>query len=87
MSFLNNVCLLMFLQDQPWSAQDERQIRGRVHRQPQSKIVRCYHILADETSDIILSSMASGKKTMMEAFLEKDAGKGAPAHTASTQAF
>jgi SNF2 family DNA or RNA helicase len=64
------------LQDQPWSAQDERQIRGRAHRQPQTKVVKCFHILADGTADIVLSYMAGGKKTMMETFLEKDAGKG-----------
>ncbi|RXW13276.1 hypothetical protein EST38_g12578 [Candolleomyces aberdarensis] len=57
--------------DQPWSAQDERQIRGRAHRQPQSRVVTCYHLLAAETADIALSSMAGGKKEMLETFLSR----------------
>jgi hypothetical protein len=71
-----SVFFLINTQDQPWSAQDERQICGRAHRQPQKKEVHCYHLLADETSDIILSSLARGKKDMMEAFLQKQAGQG-----------
>lgn len=63
-------------QDQPWSAQDERQIRGRAHRQPQTREVRCYHLLANDTADIILSGLARGKRDMMEAFLKKETGQG-----------
>jgi len=62
------------MQDQPWSAQDERQIRGRVHRQPQKKPVTVYHLLANETADIILSAMARGKHDMLEAFLSNGTG-------------
>jgi len=65
-----------FLKDQPWSAQDERQIRGRAHRQPQKKEVYCYHLLARDTADVILSAMARGKRTMMETFLSKESGQG-----------
>ncbi|RDB15031.1 Protein CHROMATIN REMODELING 5 [Hypsizygus marmoreus] len=72
---LTEASVIIFL-DQPWSAQDERQIRGRAYRQPQKKVVRCYHILADETADIILSSLARGKHDMLEAFLRKDSGNG-----------
>lgn len=63
-------------QDQPWSAQDEQQCWGRLHRQPQNKVVRCYHLLAKDTADIILYGLARGKKDMMQAFLSKGAGKG-----------
>lgn len=63
--------------DQPWSAQDERQIRGRAHRQPQKKEVICYHLLAEGTADMLLSGMAHGKHDMLEAFLSEGAGRGA----------
>ncbi|TFK59812.1 hypothetical protein BDN72DRAFT_780239 [Pluteus cervinus] len=72
---LSAASVVIFL-DQPWSAQDERQIKGRAHRQPQKKEVRTYHLLAQDTADIILSGLARGKKDMMEAFLSKSQGKG-----------
>lgn len=64
------------MQDQPWSAQDERQIRGRAHRQPQKKEVLVIHLLANNTADIVLSGMARGKHDMLEAFLSKKANQG-----------
>jgi SNF2 family DNA or RNA helicase len=64
------------MQDQPWSAQDERQIRGRAHRQPQQKEVLVYHLLANDTADIVLSGMARGKHDMLEAFLSKQSNQG-----------
>ncbi|KAF8889787.1 P-loop containing nucleoside triphosphate hydrolase protein [Infundibulicybe gibba] len=64
------------LLDQPWSAQDERQIRGRAHRQPQKKTVHVYHLLADNTTDILLSGMAQGKQELLEAFLNQKSGAG-----------
>jgi hypothetical protein len=51
-------------------------MRGRVHRQPQKHKVVCIHLLAIDTSDIIVDGMAQGKRDMMDAFLSKDAGKG-----------
>lgn len=36
----------------------------------------CYHLLADETADILLAGLARDKQDMMEAFLEKDRGQG-----------
>lgn len=63
-------------QDQPWSAQDERQIRGRVHRIPQNQVVKCYHVLGMGTADMILSDQARGKRDMMEAFLSEKRGQG-----------
>ena len=68
--------LIQVFKDQPWSAQDERQIRGRAHRQPQKKEVFCYHLLARDTADVILSAMARGKRTMLETFLGKKSGQG-----------
>jgi hypothetical protein len=68
--------LTTFGQDQTWSSQDERQIDGRVWRQPQDKNVIIYHVLADQTSDIMLSGMASTKRDMLDAFLDKNTGEG-----------
>lgn len=64
------------MQDQPWSAQDERQIRGRAHRQPQKKEVLIIHLLANNTADIVLSGLARGKHDMLEAFLSKESNNG-----------
>jgi hypothetical protein len=64
-------------QDQCWSAQDERQIRGRCHRQPQEKIVYAIHLLANNSTDLLLSGIALNKKDMYEAFVNKELGKGA----------
>ena len=33
-------------------------------------------MLADETADVILASLARGKQDMMEAFLQKERGRG-----------
>lgn len=62
--------------DQPWSAQDERQIRGRAHRQPQKQIVKAIHLLAGDSSDLLMNDMAKGKKDMFEAFVNKELGQG-----------
>ncbi|KAG7093167.1 hypothetical protein E1B28_006856 [Marasmius oreades] len=61
--------------DQTWSSQDERQIRGRAHRQPQRKVVIVIHLLANDTTDILMNNMASQKRDMFEAFVNKDMGK------------
>jgi SNF2 family DNA or RNA helicase len=63
-------------QTQPWSAQDERQIRGRAHRQPQKNTVKAIHILAGDSSDLIMNDMALRKKDMFSAFVNKELGKG-----------
>ncbi|KAJ4463203.1 P-loop containing nucleoside triphosphate hydrolase protein [Lentinula lateritia] len=57
--------------DQPWSAQDERQIRGRAHRQPQSKVVTVIHLLANDSSDIIIYNISRGKEHLFDAFLNR----------------
>ncbi|KAK7024577.1 hypothetical protein VNI00_016182 [Paramarasmius palmivorus] len=61
--------------DQPWSSQDIRQIQACAHRQPQKKIVRVIHLLAGETTDILLNNMAMQKKDMFEAFVNVELGK------------
>lgn len=63
-------------QDQPWSAQDERQIRGRAHRQPQDKVVKVIHILASDSSDPLMYEVARGKRNMFDAFVNKELGEG-----------
>ncbi|KAF8219034.1 P-loop containing nucleoside triphosphate hydrolase protein, partial [Tricholoma matsutake] len=58
--------------DQPWSAQDERQIRGRAHRQPQKKIVKVIHLLANDSADLLMNAVARGKRDMFDAFVNKE---------------
>ncbi|RXW12649.1 hypothetical protein EST38_g13204 [Candolleomyces aberdarensis] len=71
---LTRASFILFL-DQPWSAQDVRQISGRVWRQRQRRPVTAIHLLAAETADITLSSLAQGKKNMLDAFLTTDTSK------------
>jgi TATA-binding protein-associated factor len=63
-------------QTQPWSAQDERQIRGRAHRQPQQKTVKAIHLLAGDSSDLLMNDMALRKRDMFDAFVNKELGSG-----------
>ncbi|PPR00042.1 hypothetical protein CVT26_008918 [Gymnopilus dilepis] len=73
---LNLTCACaVILLDQHWSSQDEIQTIGRAHRQGQKRTVRVYHLLADETADIVLASLASGKRDMMEGFLNQARGQ------------
>jgi SNF2 family DNA or RNA helicase len=74
---LNLACadFLIFV-DQPWSGQDVDQGRGRVCRYPQKKEVWILHILALNTSDVIMSTMALGKKDMLDAFVSAHGGQG-----------
>jgi SNF2 family DNA or RNA helicase len=68
---------LILHQTQPWSAQDERQIRGRAHRQPQKKTVKAIHLLASDSSDLLMNDMALRKQDMFDAFVNKELGAGA----------
>lgn len=63
-------------QDQPWSAQDERQIRGRAHRQPQTKNVKVIHLLASDSADLLMNDVARAKRDMFDAFVNKELGQG-----------
>ncbi|KAF7771865.1 hypothetical protein Agabi119p4_6176 [Agaricus bisporus var. burnettii] len=58
--------------DQPWSSQDERQVRGRAHRQPQKKVVKVIHLLAINSADTVMYSVARGKENMFDAFVNKE---------------
>jgi hypothetical protein len=49
---------------------------GRAWRTPQSHIVQVIHILALDTTDVIVSGMAMGKKDMLEAFARNGSSKG-----------
>lgn len=53
-----------------------RQINGRVHRQPQRKSVHAIHLIAADTSDVIMFGMANGKKGMLETFVNRKSGEG-----------
>ncbi|KAF8054476.1 P-loop containing nucleoside triphosphate hydrolase protein [Lyophyllum atratum] len=62
--------------DQPWSAQDIQQTRGRAHRQPQKKTVKVIHLLASDSADLLMSNVAQGKRDMFHAFVNKKLAKG-----------
>ena len=53
-----------------------RQIRGRAHRQPQQKTVVAIHLLASESTDILMNDIALQKRDMFDAFVNKELGKG-----------
>ncbi|KAF9515173.1 hypothetical protein BS47DRAFT_1361249 [Hydnum rufescens UP504] len=61
----------MILLDQPWSAQDMRQIVGRVWRQPQEKVVKLIRLLAINTTDIMMSGSAGVKAELLDVFFDK----------------
>ncbi|KAF8523869.1 P-loop containing nucleoside triphosphate hydrolase protein [Hysterangium stoloniferum] len=69
------ICDVIILFNQPWSSQETRQIRGQAHRQPQKKVVKVIHLLAGESSDILLNQIALQKEDMFNAFVNKDLGK------------
>ncbi|KXN84276.1 SWI/SNF-like matrix-associated actin-dependent regulator [Leucoagaricus sp. SymC.cos] len=58
--------------DQPWSAQDEAQIKGRAHWQPQYKHVKAIHLLAIDTADTVMYEVAQEKQDMFDAFVNKE---------------
>ena len=55
-----------------WSSQDKRQIDRHVSQQPQDKDVIIYHVPMDQTSNVMLSSMASTECNMLDVFLDKN---------------
>ncbi|KAF8500014.1 P-loop containing nucleoside triphosphate hydrolase protein [Hysterangium stoloniferum] len=69
------ICDVIILFNQPWSSQETRQIRGQAYRQPQKKVVKVIHLLAGESSDILLNQIALQKEDMFNAFVNKDLGK------------
>lgn len=54
-----------------WSAQEEAQLIGRVHRQPQLKQVIVYKLVGMRTPDAIIDHISATKQMMHEAFLMK----------------
>ena len=66
------IILKSILQDVCWSDQDMRQINGRIYRQPQDKTVHVIHLLAEDTSDMVMFSMAKRKKAMLETFVNRN---------------
>lgn len=63
-------------QDQPWSAQDERQAIGRVWRKPQDKPVTIVHLLGLDTTDTVMADGAYGKGELLAVFLKSPGSKG-----------
>ncbi|KAF9061747.1 hypothetical protein BDP27DRAFT_1452086 [Rhodocollybia butyracea] len=48
---------------------------GRAHRQPQKKEVKAIHLLAENSTDILINNLARGKKDMYDAFVHKNLAK------------
>ena len=63
-------------QNQVWSYQDAVQIFARAYYQPQKKRVRAIHLLAVESSDLLLNAIALRKKDMFSGFVNKELGQG-----------
>ncbi|GBE89337.1 hypothetical protein SCP_1503450 [Sparassis crispa] len=54
--------------DTLWSAQEDEQLIGRVHRPPQAKPVLVYRIIAAKTPDVFLNNIAFNKAVMHQGF-------------------
>ncbi|KAJ3557756.1 hypothetical protein NP233_g11663 [Leucocoprinus birnbaumii] len=74
---------VVILFDQPWSSQDEYQIIGRAHRQPQRKEVKVIYLHAMDSADPLIWQMARGKSAMFDAFVNKQNGEGELNHVSS----
>ncbi|EIW79437.1 hypothetical protein CONPUDRAFT_73886 [Coniophora puteana RWD-64-598 SS2] len=60
---------IMIMADTCWSAQDDEQLRGRIYRRPQNKIVQVYRLIALHTPDVFLNTICFGKAKMHAAFV------------------
>ncbi|KAG1798808.1 P-loop containing nucleoside triphosphate hydrolase protein [Suillus variegatus] len=58
--------------DTLWSEQDDRQLRGRIYRHPQTKEVHVYRAIALKTADVFLNNISFSKGAMHEAFVGAD---------------
>ena len=58
-------------QDVLWSAQEDVQLQGRLHRQGQKKQVLVYRLVAWNPPDIYLNNISFQKEKMMDLFTEK----------------
>jgi superfamily II DNA or RNA helicase len=72
--------LMNVSQDQPWSAQDERQAVGRLWRKPQEKQVTVVHLRGLNTTDTVMADGAYGKGELLEVFLKAPGSKGDCSH-------
>ena len=52
-----------------WSAQEDSQLIGRIHRRGQDKRVHIYRLIADKTPDIALNTISFTKEAMHTAFV------------------
>ncbi|KAJ7934060.1 P-loop containing nucleoside triphosphate hydrolase protein [Mycena leptocephala] len=69
MSGLNlPVANILIMIDTLWSAQEDRQLIGRIWRQPQPKTVLVYRLIAKNTPDVFLNNISFDKLAMHEAF-------------------
>jgi SNF2 family DNA or RNA helicase len=59
---------LISIQDTLWSAQEDRQLIGRLWRNGQDKIVIVYRVIALGTTDVLLNNIAFDKEAIMDAF-------------------
>ena len=67
---------LTALQDVQWSAQDENQLIGRVHRQGQTKQVIVYRLKALNSPDVKISDLSKIKGNLHENMLKKQVDLG-----------
>ncbi|KAF5379543.1 hypothetical protein D9615_006663 [Tricholomella constricta] len=59
---------ILIMLDTLWSAQEDRQLIGRIWRTPQKKEVHVYRLIANGTPDVFLNHLSFDKSAMHEAF-------------------
>ncbi|KAJ7865882.1 P-loop containing nucleoside triphosphate hydrolase protein, partial [Mycena olivaceomarginata] len=62
------VANILIMIDTLWSAQEDRQLIGRIWRQPQPKTVLVYRLIAKNTPDVFLNNISFDKLAMHEEF-------------------
>ncbi|EGO04147.1 hypothetical protein SERLA73DRAFT_67866 [Serpula lacrymans var. lacrymans S7.3] len=63
---------VLIIVDTLWSDQEDAQLRGRVWRQPQTKQVHIYRLIATGTPDVFLNNISFDKGVMHAAFVGTD---------------
>jgi hypothetical protein len=58
-----------------WSAQTEKQVIRRIYRKGQKSPVRVYQLLAKDSSNIVIHTLAHGKADMLKSFLKDEDGE------------
>ncbi len=69
-AFADRLWLLMLVQDNTWSRQEDAQLVGRVWRLPQTKDVIVYRMILKTLTDIFLNILSFTKAQILMAFLE-----------------